>query len=111
MTKTCGGGLCSQIYTRNHGYDVKETLAQGTFFLLATRLTCFTGSQTYVDWAAQAYGETKLIDERFAVLFAANATRNYSEVDSTEVSAPAAFIAYGCAILANIFQPTDPSCP
>ncbi|KAK3113004.1 hypothetical protein LTR53_010122 [Teratosphaeriaceae sp. CCFEE 6253] len=67
----CGGGLrwqvsvipagsraCAhalQIFPTNTGYNYKNTVANGGFFMLAARLARFTGNQTYVDWATKEW--------------------------------------------------------
>ncbi|KAK5730525.1 hypothetical protein LTR15_000462 [Elasticomyces elasticus] len=51
----CGGGLRWQINPTNAGYNYKNTVANGGFFQLASRLARFTGNQTYVDWAEKEW--------------------------------------------------------
>ncbi|MCJ1364553.1 hydrolase 76 protein [Acarospora aff. strigata] len=48
---TCGGGLRWQIFTFNNGYNYKNTISNGCFFNMASRLAMYTGNQTYADWA------------------------------------------------------------
>jgi mannan endo-1,6-alpha-mannosidase len=49
--ETCGGGLRWQIFSFNNGYDYKNTMSNGDFYQLASRLTRFTGNSTYEDWS------------------------------------------------------------
>ncbi|TKA67939.1 hypothetical protein B0A55_06570 [Friedmanniomyces simplex] len=51
----CGGGMRWQIFPTNNGYDYKNTVANGGFFMLASRLARYTGNQTYVDWAEKEW--------------------------------------------------------
>ena len=54
-TDTCGGGLKWQIFASNAGYDYKNTVSNGAFFQIATRLARYTGNATYVEWADRAW--------------------------------------------------------
>lgn len=57
-TATCGGGLRWQIYAFNNGYGYKNTISNGCFFQLASRLARYTGNTTYADWANKAFDWT-----------------------------------------------------
>ncbi|VUC30348.1 unnamed protein product [Clonostachys rosea] len=59
---SCGGGLRWQIYTWNKGYDYKNSISQGTFFALASRLALFTGNQSYADWAGKTWDWMEAVD-------------------------------------------------
>lgn len=52
---TCNGGLRWQITKVNAGYNYKNTISNGGFFMLASRLARYTGNQTYHDWANKAF--------------------------------------------------------
>jgi mannan endo-1,6-alpha-mannosidase len=54
-TKTCGGGLKWQIFESNAGYDYKNTVSNGAFFLISARLARYTGNATYIEWAERAW--------------------------------------------------------
>jgi mannan endo-1,6-alpha-mannosidase len=45
-TSTCGGGLRWQIYTFNNGYNYKNSISNGCFFNIATRLGAYTKNAT-----------------------------------------------------------------
>ncbi|KAI9149311.1 Mannan endo-1,6-alpha-mannosidase DCW1 [Paramyrothecium foliicola] len=47
----CGGGLRWQVFSFNNGYDYKNTISNGCFFNVASRLARFTGNDTYNEWA------------------------------------------------------------
>ena len=53
--KTCNGGLRWQIFTFNAGFDYKNSISNGAFFNLASRLARYTGNQTYADWASLSF--------------------------------------------------------
>ena len=50
-TSSCGGGLRWQIFPLNSGYDYKNTISNGGFFQLASRLARYTNNGTYAEWA------------------------------------------------------------
>lgn len=50
-TSSCGGGLKWQIFSFNGGYNYKNTISNGCFFNMGSRLAVYTGNQTYADWA------------------------------------------------------------
>ncbi|KAJ9295117.1 CAZyme family GH76 [Paecilomyces variotii] len=52
---TCGGGLKWQIFSFNNGYNYKNTISNGCFFNLASRLAVYTGNETYAEWAERAF--------------------------------------------------------
>ncbi|THC97114.1 hypothetical protein EYZ11_003432 [Aspergillus tanneri] len=52
---TCGGGLKWQIFTFNNGYNYKNTVSNGCFFNLASRLAVYTGNRTYAEWAEKTW--------------------------------------------------------
>ncbi|KAI6708730.1 hypothetical protein B2J93_1293 [Marssonina coronariae] len=54
-TEKCGGGLKWQIFTFNNGYNYKNSISNGCFFNLASRLAKYTGNNTYSDWAEKTY--------------------------------------------------------
>lgn len=65
-SSTCGGGLRWQVFTFNAGYDYKNTISNGGFFQLASRLARYTQNETYATWANKTwdwYAETELFDK------------------------------------------------
>jgi mannan endo-1,6-alpha-mannosidase len=52
---TCGGGLRWQIFTFNGGYNYKNTISNGCFFNLASRLAVYTSNATYALWAETVF--------------------------------------------------------
>jgi mannan endo-1,6-alpha-mannosidase len=52
---SCGGGLKWQIFTFNNGYNYKNTISNGCFFNIASRLYKYTGNETYAKWASRAW--------------------------------------------------------
>ena len=54
-TTACGGGLKWQIFTFNSGYDYRNTISNGCFFNIASRLYKYLGNDTYSQWAEKAW--------------------------------------------------------
>lgn len=52
---TCAGGLRWQIFTFNNGYNYKNTISNGCFFNIASRLYKYLGNDTYSEWAEKAW--------------------------------------------------------
>lgn len=64
-TEHCGGGLRWQIFTWNNGYNYKNSVSNGCFFMLAARLARYTGNTTYSEWANRIWDwmtDMKFID-------------------------------------------------
>jgi mannan endo-1,6-alpha-mannosidase len=53
--EACGGGLKWQIFIINNGYDYKNTISNGCFFNIASRLYKYLGNDTYAQWAEKAW--------------------------------------------------------
>ncbi|KAG8424896.1 hypothetical protein J3458_001652 [Metarhizium acridum] len=69
--ENCDGGLHWQIFTFNAGYNYKNSISNGCFFNIASRLARYTGNSTYADWATTiSKWEQKagLVTKVFAVL-------------------------------------------
>ncbi|KAH8689980.1 putative cell wall glycosyl hydrolase Dfg5 [Talaromyces proteolyticus] len=58
-TSTCSGGLRWQIFTWNNGFNYKNTISNGGFFNIASRLAKYTRNQTYADWAEKSWQWTR----------------------------------------------------
>jgi mannan endo-1,6-alpha-mannosidase len=52
---TCAGGLKWQIFPFNNGYNYKNTISNGCFFNIASRLYKYLGNDTYAQWAERAW--------------------------------------------------------
>lgn len=101
---TCGGGLKWQIYTYNLGYDYKNSVSNGGFFLLSARLARYTGNSTYLDWAVKTWDwSTKigLIDGSYNVYDGTDDTTNCATVNRIQFSYTPGIMIYGAAILYN----------
>ena len=69
-TATCKGGLRWQIFPFNTGFDYKNSISNGAFFNMASRLARYTNNETYADWAEKIWtwmSDTQLITDDFKV--------------------------------------------
>lgn len=104
-TATCDGGLRWQIYTFNAGYDYKNSLSNGHFFQLSSRLARYTGNTTYSDWASKIYNWTTsigLIDDKFDVFNGMPTENDCSPINRVQFSFTAGLYIAGAANLYNI---------
>jgi len=104
-TSSCGGGLRWQIFAFNTGYDYKNSVSNGEFFQLASRLARYTGNSTYSDWATTAYDWTKtigFIDESWDVFDGAHSELNCTDVNKVQFSYVAGTFISGAAHMYNI---------
>lgn len=68
----CDGGLRWQIFEWNQGYDYKNSISNGCFFAIASRLALFTGNDSYAEWAEKTWDwtwETELIDNERGYIY------------------------------------------
>lgn len=54
-TIACGGGLRWQLHVLNTGFDYKNSISNGCFFNIASRLARYTGNQSYAEWATKVW--------------------------------------------------------
>lgn len=104
-TQTCGGGLRWQIFPFNAGYTYKNSVSNGAFFQLSSRLARYTGNSTYSDWASKVFDWTTsvgFIDEEWNVYDGASALQNCSAVDKIQLSLVAGTYISGAAHMYNI---------
>lgn len=102
--ETCGGGLRWQIFAFNNGYDYKNTMANGNFYQLASRLALYTGNSTYSDWAHRVYAWTLkvgLISDTRAVFDGVSATKYCTEINHIQWTGTAGTFLAGQAYAFN----------
>ncbi|KAJ9139484.1 Mannan endo-1,6-alpha-mannosidase [Pleurostoma richardsiae] len=105
----CGGGLRWQIFTFNNGFNYKNSISNGCFFNLASRLSRFTGNQTYADWAAKVFDwETGvgLITPDFKIFDGATIDdgQNCTKPDVIQWTYNAGIFLHGAAVMYNITE-------
>jgi mannan endo-1,6-alpha-mannosidase len=104
-SSTCGGGLRWEIYTFNAGYDYKNTLANGNFFQLASRLARYTGNSTYSTWASAIFDWTTtvgFVDSEWNVYDGASTETNCTAINRLQFSSSAGTYIAGAAHMYNI---------
>jgi mannan endo-1,6-alpha-mannosidase len=106
---TCGGGMHWQIFPGNAGYNFKNTISNGCFFNIATRLARFTGNETYALWANTIWdwhAEYKIITSDLQVLDglhlnADGSGGNCDKIDLIQWSYNIGIFLHGAAVMAN----------
>jgi mannan endo-1,6-alpha-mannosidase len=105
-TETCNGGLKWQIMPTNLGYDYKNSITQGCYFNLASRLGAYTGNETYFKWATKMWDWTSnpsigLINENWQVFDGAGDTKNCTGIQHVQWSYNTGVFLLGCATMWN----------
>ena len=102
---TCGGGLRWQIYPFNAGYNYKNTISQGGFFNMGSRLARYTGNKTYAEEAEKAWDwtvKTNLLGvENFHVYDGADVLKQCKEANHLQWSSNAGVFLHGAANMWN----------
>jgi mannan endo-1,6-alpha-mannosidase len=102
---TCGGGLRWQIYEFNVGYTYKNSIANGCFFNLATRLARYTGNTTYATWAETIWdweNSIGFIDSQYNIYDGATDTTNCTPIVQLQWTYNAGIYLHGAANMYNI---------
>ena len=103
-TSTCGGGLRWQIYNFNSGYNYKNTISNGCFFNIASRLAVYTGNQTYADWAIKMWDWTSgigLFDQNYNFFDGSDDNLNCTQMDHIQWTYNAGTWLYGASNMYN----------
>ncbi|KAI1617773.1 mannan endo-1,6-alpha-mannosidase [Exophiala viscosa] len=103
-TSTCAGGLRWQIFTFNSGYNYKNTISNGCFFNIGSRLAVYTGNQTYADWAEKAWDWVSAIglrDADYNFYDGSDDTINCSQIDHDQWTYNAGTFLIGAANMYN----------
>lgn len=101
---TCGGGLRWQVFAFNNGYTYKNSISNGCFFNLASRLAKYTGNDTYAQWAEKAWDWTQqigLLDQNYYVYDGTDLTKNCSDVNHLQWTYNAGAYLLGAANMYN----------
>jgi mannan endo-1,6-alpha-mannosidase len=106
-TGTCGGGLKWQIFPFNNGYTYKNTISNGCFFNLASRLARYTGNSTYSNWATKSWDWTAgvgLMSKSYQFFDGSETTRypNCTNYDRIQWSYNAGVFMHGTANMYNL---------
>ncbi|OTB07694.1 glycoside hydrolase family 76 protein [Hypoxylon sp. CI-4A] len=107
---TCGGGLRWQIFTFNNGYNYKNSISNGCFFNIASRLARYTGNQTYADWAEKVWDwmtEVNFIDSDFNIYDGAGVENKCADINKAQWTYNAGIFLQGSAMMYNFTEGQD----
>jgi mannan endo-1,6-alpha-mannosidase len=112
--ETCGGGFRWQIFAFNNGYDYKNSITQGSFFNIASRLYAYTGNETYAEWATKTYKwsmDVGLISSAYQVFDGTDSAINCTDLNHIQWSYNTGVYMLGAAMMFNKVSQTKPSPP
>ncbi|KAF2151021.1 glycoside hydrolase family 76 protein [Myriangium duriaei CBS 260.36] len=102
---SCGGGLRWQVYPFEQGYNYKNSISNGCFFNLASRLAAYTLNTTYSDWAAKAWDWTYnvgLISSTYDIYDGSDDTLNCTEFNHIQWTYNSGIFTHGAATMWNL---------
>lgn len=106
---SCGGGLKWQIFTFNSGYNYKNTISNGCFFNIGSRLAVYTGNQTYADLAEKMWDWVSAIglrDAQYNFYDGSDDTINCTQIDHLQWTYNAGTFLVGAANMYNFVSET-----
>ncbi|PGH10556.1 hypothetical protein AJ80_07503 [Polytolypa hystricis UAMH7299] len=104
-TETCGGGLKWQIFTFNNGYTYKNTISNGCFFNIASRLALYTGNMTYAEHADKTWDwmvQIGLISPTYQFFDGSDELKNCTAMDHIQWTYNNGVFMYGAANMYNL---------
>lgn len=102
---TCGIGLRWQIFTFNKGYNYKNTMSNGNFFLLSARLAKYTGNSTYTQYADKIFKwsqDVGLVTKDYKVYDGVDTLMGCSNVNKILWSSSLGVYTEGAALMYNL---------
>jgi mannan endo-1,6-alpha-mannosidase len=108
-SSSCGGGLRWQIYQFNTGYHYKNSVSNGCFFNLGSRLAKYTGNDTYAQWAEKTWDwmvSAGLVDDKYNV-YDGSDTRNCEKINRLQWTYNAGSLLLGAANMYNYTNGSD----
>lgn len=111
---TCRGGLRWQIFPFNNGYDYKNSITNGCFFNLASRLAAYTHNETYLEWAHKTwdwvYG-VGYIGDNYRVYDGSGDLNNCTEISPMLWTYNSGVMIHGAAVMYSQVSPPKPNRP
>ncbi|OAS99466.1 uncharacterized protein BDCG_16152 [Blastomyces dermatitidis ER-3] len=101
----CRGGLNWRVNTFSDGHSVKNSMSNGAFFELSSRLARYTNNQTYAEWAGKAWdwmSDIGLLTDDFKVFDAADGNTDCKEINDDQWSANVGSLLSGAANMYNM---------
>lgn len=108
----CGGGLHWQAYPFLNGYSYKNSIANGCFFNMASRLALYTGNNSYATHAESTWNwvvAIGLIDDKYNVYDGTDSNQNCTVINREQFSYNAAVFLLGAATMYNYVSPLSKS--
>lgn len=106
----CDGGLRWQIFEWNAGFDYKNSISNGCFFNIASRLARYTGNTTFSDWAEKIWDwevGQGIITDKWQVydgIHFSDQKKCPTNLDQIQWSYNAGIFMYGAATMYNITE-------
>lgn len=103
-TEACGGGLKWQIFPFNQGYDYRNSISNGCFFNIASRLGAYTHNETYFRWANKMWDwcdDIGLVADSYMIYDGTADTDNCTNMNHVQWSYNAGVFLYGAATMWN----------
>jgi hypothetical protein len=107
----CGGGLHWQAYSFLAGYTYKNSISNGCFFNIASRLALYTGNASYATNAESTWDwmiNIGFIDSAYNVYDGASTDTNCSQIAKAQYSYNAGVFLLGAATMYNYVSATPP---
>ncbi|KAK6397143.1 hypothetical protein LTR65_007643 [Meristemomyces frigidus] len=101
---SCAGGLKWQIFTFNTGYNYKNSISNGAFFNMASRLGYYTQNQTYFEWADRMWDWVEgvgLMSTSYAVFDGTDDTLNCTQQNHIQWTYNAGVYLLGASVMWN----------
>ncbi|KAL5347942.1 hypothetical protein ACLOAV_007354 [Pseudogymnoascus australis] len=101
---TCGGGLHWQAYSYLNGYSYKNSISNGCFFNIGSRLALYTKNETYAKYATESWEwmtGVGFIDKDYNVFDGGDQKDNCTEINRTTFSYNAGIFLLGAATMYN----------
>ncbi|KAG9255443.1 family 76 glycosyl hydrolase [Emericellopsis atlantica] len=103
----CGGGLRWQVFDFNVGWNYKNSVSNGCFFNIASRLARYTGNDSYADWAETVWeweNEVGLMTDKYELKDGVTIRDGQDcreDMDPTQWSYNSGVWLHGAAIMSN----------
>jgi mannan endo-1,6-alpha-mannosidase len=104
LTDSCGGGLHWQAFSFLNGFNYKNSIANGCFFNIASRLAVYTGNDSYATSAERTWDwmtSVGFIDDAYNVYDGASSLSNCTPVNKQQYSYNAGIFLLGAAHMYN----------
>lgn len=107
-TTECNGGLRWQVFNIHPGFQYKNSISNGCFFNIASRLARYTGNSSYADWAETIWDwevDLGLITSDFKVYDGVTLHEGLpceDDMDTAEWSYNSGIFLHGAAVMWNL---------